>query len=61
MAFSKVEKWSNRLDAIEKDITKYHRWATGEIVLVYPERMDSVRFAVTKQMIQSEDRDLCQC
>lgn len=56
MAFSKVEKWSNRLDAIEKDLTKYHRWATGEIVLVYPERMDKVRYAVTKLSIQSEDR-----
>jgi len=60
MAFSKTERWSRKVDDLEKEINKYHRWATGEIVLINPTRMDSVRFAVTKQCTQSEDRDLCQ-
>lgn len=55
MAFSKTERWSRRLDDLEKEITRYHRWATGEIVLINPDRLDSVHYAVTKQMIRSEN------
>lgn len=60
MAFSKAERWVRRLDEIEPLITRYHRWATADIVLSNPDALTRLQYAVTKQMIQSEDRDLCQ-
>ena len=60
MAFSKVEKWSRRLDEIEPVITRHYKWATADIVLSNPDALDRLRYAVTKQMVQSEDPDLCQ-
>ncbi len=61
MAFSRVEKWSNRLDAVEKDINKYHRWVIGEIVLPMPNSMPRFRYAVTKILIHSDDEpNVCQ-
>jgi hypothetical protein len=59
MAFSKTEKFSRRLDEMEPEIARHHRWATAEIVLS-PDTLDRIRFSVTKQMIRSDDRDLCQ-
>ena len=57
MAFSKTERWSRKLDEIEPVITRYFRWATADIVLTNPDGLDRLRYAVTKQMIQSKDRD----
>ena len=56
MAFSKTERVSRKLDEIEPLITRYHRWATGEIVLINPDTLTRLQYAVTKQMIRSEDR-----
>lgn len=56
MAFSRTDRWSRKLDGIEPVITRYHRWSTGEIVLLNPNAMDRLGYATTKQMIQSEDR-----
>ena len=60
MAFSRSERWSRKLDEIEPVITRYQRWATEDVVLANPDTMDRLRYSVTKQMIRSEDRDLCQ-
>ena len=61
MAFSRVERWANRLDAVEYDINKYHRWATGEIVLLNPDTIQKFEYAVTKILIEPDtETDLCQ-
>ena len=54
MAFSRIERWARRLDDVEKDINKYYRWATGEVVILSPDTMDRVRYAVTKLNLQSD-------
>lgn len=55
MAFSRSERWSRRLDEIEPVITRHHRWATAEIVISNPDTMTRLQYAVTKQMMQSEE------
>lgn len=59
MAFSKVERWSRKLDEIEPLITRYHRWATGDIVLIYPDTLNRLAYVVTKIIVQEENHDLC--
>lgn len=60
MAFSRCEKWSRRIDEIEPVITRHYKWATADIVLTNPDALTRLQYAVTKQMIRSEDCDLCQ-
>lgn len=60
MAYSRTEIWSRRLNEIEPLITRYHRWATGDIVLINPDMMDRVGYAVTKQKIRDENRNIWQ-
>ena len=59
MAFSKTERVSRKLDGIEPKITRWHRWAVKDII-PFSEVMDRLEYAVTKQIIQGKDRDLCQ-
>jgi len=53
MAFSRTERWSNRLDVIEKEINKYHRWTTGEVVPI-TDAVPKLQYAVTKLNLQSD-------
>ncbi|KAF5052424.1 hypothetical protein DSECCO2_408860 [anaerobic digester metagenome] len=53
MAFSKTERWSRRLDDLEKDINKYHRWTTGEVVPL-TDAVPKFHYAVTKLTLQMD-------
>ena len=58
MAFSRTERWSKRLDEIERDIVKWQRWTRKDVIPI-ADAIPRLQYAVSKVVI--EESDVCQC